>query len=207
MKTSYITIAIALASLSGCATPTTSQEWDCLAGECNIKGHSIEGLTRHNNAVKRDVKSDYAANEPVKNTTHAKSIQPLPKPVTGAQLEKQHYYLVYLVKVLQDAINKGNGEKVLGTIFDGIMYYTVSNFNSEKIFMADSGYPELAEHENHHKELSHKIKLLKKELKQGNPLVPMEVLKFLKEDIIKHIAVDDKNFDKYSNTIGVITHY
>lgn len=206
MKTSYITFAIALVSLSGCATLTTSQEWDCLAGECNIKGYSIEGLTRHNNAVTKDVESDYSANEAVKNTAQAESIQALPTPVPAVQLEKQHYYLVYLVKVLQDAINQGNGEKVLGTIFDGIMYYTVSNFTSEKMLMVDSGYPELAEHENHHRELSLKIKLLKKELKQGNPLVAMEVLKFLKEDLIIHIAVDDKNFEKYSNTIGVVNN-
>lgn len=121
-----------------------------------------------------------------------------------AQFDQEHQRLVGMVNDLFDAMQAGKGKDALGRILDGLITYTQTHFAHEEQFMAQHGFPGLAEHKAEHVALAAQVAEVQKKYKAGNTgTLSLEVLNFLKNWLLKHIQGTDKNYGPFLNAKGV----
>lgn len=57
------------------------------------------------------------------------------------QVDGEHQNLVKCLNLLDEAIKKGKGTRIMGEILSQLVEYTVIHFESEEKLMRDSEYP------------------------------------------------------------------
>ncbi|OHD60499.1 MAG: hemerythrin [Spirochaetes bacterium GWF1_49_6] len=120
-----------------------------------------------------------------------------------ADIDTQHMKLVDIINSLYDAMREGKGKTVLETILDEMADYSVVHFTYEEKILSDNGYPELGRHKFQHDDFVNKVKQFKREFASGKMLVSIEVLNFLRDWLISHIADSDKKYAVYLTEKGV----
>lgn len=120
-----------------------------------------------------------------------------------AVIDAQHRKLVGMLNELFDAINRGEGNNIVGKILDGMIHYTQTHFATEEKLFAKFGYPESAEHIREHDALRKQVLKLRSSLRAGRNLFAVQVAEFLKEWLRVHILQSDKRFAPYLLSMGV----
>jgi len=118
-------------------------------------------------------------------------------------IDEQHKKLVTLVNQLYEAMQGGKASDVLGTILGELIRYTKYHFSAEEKLMETHAYPELAAHKQEHMDLTEKVIELENKFKAGKVTISLEVGKFLKEWLLRHIQGTDKKYGPYLNSKGV----
>ena len=118
-------------------------------------------------------------------------------------VDKQHKVLINLLNKLNDAIAEGNADLILTEIFDGLSAYTVKHFAYEEELFKKYGYSGAEAHKHEHAELIKKVKNLRQKMDEGDSMVNVEVLDFLKEWLTYHILISDKAFASFLIEKGV----
>jgi hemerythrin len=116
---------------------------------------------------------------------------------TGIELiDNQHKELVNLTNELYKACLTGND--TLQTVFleamSRMVEYVKFHFSAEVEILERINFPESAEHKRQHNELIKKILETSKEHNEGKKFVPNAFVRTLKDWIVSHIAVYDKNY-------------
>jgi len=70
--------------------------------------------------------------------------------------------------------------------------------------MSTHGYPEYKAHKAEHAKLTQKAIELQKDFQQGEPVITVEVLGFLRDWIQNHILGTDKKYSQFLNSKGVV---
>ncbi len=112
-------------------------------------------------------------------------------------IDKQHQELVGMLNDLFDAMQQGQGKDAMGKILDGLISYTANHFAVEEAMFDKHGYPDTEAHKQQHKDLVAKVLDFQKEFKAGNATVSSELMLFLKEWLINHIAGSDKKYGPF----------
>lgn len=120
------------------------------------------------------------------------------------QFDDQHVKLVDMINELYDAMKGGKGHDVLGKVLNALVSYTVTHFAEEERMMALHGYPETTEHKAAHGTLVKQVMELQQKFKEGQTVLTMSVMVFLKEWLLNHIQVVDKRYGSYLNSRGVV---
>ena len=117
--------------------------------------------------------------------------------------DDQHKKLIDLVNQLHDAMKAGEGNTMLGVVLQSLLAYTGSHFSDEEKMMQTHNYPDYAKHKAVHDSLVKKVLELQQKFQEGNAMLTMSVMSFLKEWLVTHIQGEDKKYGIYFNSKGI----
>ncbi|MFK5986291.1 MAG: bacteriohemerythrin [Pseudomonadota bacterium] len=106
-------------------------------------------------------------------------------------IDAQHQKLINMINALNDALADGSSQPMLQKIFDGLAIYTVKHFAYEENLFATHGYTESVAHKVEHKALLDKVLELKEKMQEGDFMIGIELMAFLKEWLTNHILKTD----------------
>ena len=119
------------------------------------------------------------------------------------EIDDQHKMLMNMVNEMHEAMSKGKGKDVLGSILDKLIQYTKTHFSTEEGLMEQHGYPGFEEHKDKHTKMTQKVLALQQDYTQGKMQLSIEVSKFLQDWLNKHILGTDKKYGEFLNAKGV----
>ena len=118
-------------------------------------------------------------------------------------IDEQHKKLVNMINALNDALAEGKANELLAKIFDGLAVYTVKHFGYEEELFAQHGYVEAEAHKNEHEALINQVKALQDKMNEGDFMISVEVMAFLKDWLTNHIMKTDKAYAPFLIDKGV----
>jgi hemerythrin len=119
------------------------------------------------------------------------------------EIDAQHKKLVELVNELHDSMKAGKGKDVVGKILKDLAEYTVYHFSTEEKLFEKYFYPDARPHVREHQDLIEQVTKLISDFEKGNGVLPMDLMDFLKNWLINHIAKSDKKFTSFFNAKGI----
>ncbi|MGE4299915.1 MAG: bacteriohemerythrin [Desulfovibrionaceae bacterium] len=118
-------------------------------------------------------------------------------------IDKQHQRLVELINDLHAAMKNRKSKETILKTFEHLKDYTVTHFGAEEKLFARFKYPQTKEHmEEHHKFVA-KVLEWEGALTSGKATVSMDIMRFLKDWLTKHIMVVDKKYAPFFIKNGV----
>jgi hemerythrin len=117
--------------------------------------------------------------------------------------DKQHIKVFDLINQLYDAMSVGKGREVLGKILGELSSYTEDHFNAEEKLFQKYAYPDAKTHMQQHAYLTQKTLELKNKFDNGQTMISVEMLNFLKDWWGTHIMKVDKMYGPFLNSKGV----
>lgn len=123
--------------------------------------------------------------------------------VNVKEIDEQHKKLVDLINKLTDAMSAGKAKQILGNILNELASYTVIHFKTEEKYFDKFKYPFTISHKKEHNDFIKKINDFKRDFESGKALLSVEIMKFLKDWLIKHIKGSDKKYSEFFNKHGL----
>jgi hemerythrin len=123
---------------------------------------------------------------------------------TGIQLiDDQHKELLKLTNELFNSCKEG--DQSAGNTFRKILHSTVDyvkyHFSAEEKIFENINYPLAAEHKRQHESFVKRVLEDAKSFEEGRHIVPINFAKFLKEWILTHIAIHDKQYADFIHNL------
>lgn len=123
--------------------------------------------------------------------------------VQVSKFDEQHKILIKLINDLHAAMKEGEGHGMLGEIFQSLADYTKNHFADEERMMETNTYSDLSRHKTAHDHLLKRVRELQNEFVEGNGIISISVLNFLKDWLITHIQGEDKKYGRFFNDRGI----
>ena len=113
-----------------------------------------------------------------------------------AAIDHQHQELVLILQQANDLQRATRERKLafLPGIIQKLIHYSEFHFLFEEELMSRHNYPAIADHQQQHAGYIRKIQEFAHELTAGNPDLNDEIILFLKQWIVDHILLEDKDF-------------
>lgn len=112
-------------------------------------------------------------------------------------IDMEHRRLVELLNELHDSMTAGKAAEHLTSILDGLVAYTADHFRHEEELFALHGFPEAESHTEEHRRLVEQVAALQGKLLRREATLTIELLRFLKNWLIKHILGADKAYGPF----------
>ena len=112
-------------------------------------------------------------------------------------VDQQHRKLCDYINDLHAAMQKNRTGQELQAIMKKLRDYTAMHFRDEEGIFATSGYPASEEHKAIHRKFVEKLNEFESQLGSGTATVSMDLLSFLKDWLIQHIAKTDPTYLPY----------
>lgn len=120
-------------------------------------------------------------------------------------IDQQHQVLFRLIDQLARAIQDEISEAELQTIFAELHKYTLTHFATEERLMAQYAYPADQDHRGNHQTLENSLEQLVERANNGEPLVSIQTMNFLRLWLYNHIDGTDRQFADFLKAKGVTT--
>jgi hemerythrin len=120
-----------------------------------------------------------------------------------ASIDDQHKKLVGMLNELHDGMTSGKGAERMGALLKGLVEYTVLHFAYEEKLFAAHDYPQSQAHTEEHQRLVARVAEFKRQFEAGETQINMQLMKFLKDWLIKHILGSDKAYSAHLVERGV----
>ncbi len=117
--------------------------------------------------------------------------------------DAQHKRLIDIINKLNDAMQTGKGNEVMGKVLSELVNYTVMHFGYEEKMMAQHKYEDSPAHKTEHEKFVQTAGELKKKFDSGNAVISVEIMNFLRDWLTGHIMKTDKKLGKALNNAGV----
>ena len=117
-------------------------------------------------------------------------------------IDFQHKKLVLLLNQLHDAVESNTQQLLVEISLDELVKYTQTHFSQEEFLMDEEEdlSPEFVDaHKKAHRNFVSKIENFRKRYNEGSAAVSDEIISFLKDWLINHILVTDKELVDNSN--------
>ena len=119
--------------------------------------------------------------------------------MTGLQpIDQHHQHLVDLLNKTYDAFVDRSPESDVGTVLEELIDYATYHFAKEEQMMAETGYPERADHIKEHERFAGRVSEIQHDFVKGSAPISLEVISFLKNWLINHISDTDSRFGKFA---------
>ena len=119
-------------------------------------------------------------------------------------LDDDHKKLVDMINELLDGILKNRRHEALNKVLDNLIQYTRLHFAREESLFARTSYPAAAEHIQQHRALIQQVADLQARLKEGDTsLLSLDLMKFLKDWLTRHIMNEDKQYSSHLKAYGI----
>ena len=119
------------------------------------------------------------------------------------EFNDQHKQLCLLINELFEAMHKGKGREVIGSVLSGLADYTVYHFAAEEKGFDELGYAEAPAHKAEHADFVRRVEELRKKHEAGSFVVTADTLAFIKDWISNHIMKTDKAYEEFFHSKGV----
>jgi hemerythrin-like metal-binding protein len=120
------------------------------------------------------------------------------------QFDSQHQRLFGALNDLHSAMKEGKGREEIGTILDELESYTETHFSDEEDFMQDCSYSSHCQtcfrsHQSAHEEFAEEVASFRQRYDDGEVMLTMDVIDFLKDWLTSHIAGSelDQDYGQY----------
>jgi len=123
--------------------------------------------------------------------------------VSIPSIDAQHQILINMINALDDALASGEASEVIVRIFKGLIIYTDKHFSFEENLFSQHGYGDGAAHKAKHDALRKQVMDLKAKMDEGNFMIGVELMVFLKDWLTNHIQKTDKEYVAYLTQQGV----
>lgn len=118
-------------------------------------------------------------------------------------IDDQHKRLVEVLnKVYESFIDQTIGKK-LDEIINELIDYTKYHFKTEEELFEKSEYPDAEEHIKEHRGFVEKIEDFKAKLDEGKTSLTFQLMNFLRNWLLNHIAVSDQAYAGYFRVKGI----
>ena len=102
-----------------------------------------------------------------------------------------------------DALAGGEASEVIATIFNGLIVYTDKHFTFEENLFSTYGFGDGDAHKAKHDALRKQVLELKAKMDDGNFMIGVELMAFLKDWLSNHIQKTDKEYVAHLTQNGV----
>ena len=111
---------------------------------------------------------------------------------TGIEtVDEQHKALIELYNELDEAVWKGQAHRQMEANLARLFKYTKQHFKSEEAMLAESGYPQLEQHQLEHQRLTDQLRQFVLRYKRSKERFSAEMLEFVRLWITSHIKESD----------------
>ena len=114
--------------------------------------------------------------------------------VSIGEIDHQHMKLVQLINDLHDAMGTGKANAVLTNLIRELVSYTKTHFATEEKYFDRYGYSDASAHKLEHAVFVKKISEFRDEFEHGRLGLSLEIMKFLKDWLLKHIKGTDMKY-------------
>lgn len=118
-------------------------------------------------------------------------------------IDKHHRQLVGLLNRSYDALRVNDAQRI-SLVLKELYDYTTYHFSTEEEMMLQYGFPSHAAHEQEHSRFSGHVNELQTKLTIGEALYNIQIVVFLKEWLLNHILVSDRELAVYLAAKGVV---
>jgi hemerythrin len=119
------------------------------------------------------------------------------------ELGSHHEVLADLISELQTEIKQRHGGQAVGAIVDKLEDYSRVHFAVEESLMRMLRYPDYAEHKAEHQEFVDQMSVYRNTLSLGKQSITLELTRFLRNWLVTHISVRDKESVQFFLACGV----
>ncbi len=110
------------------------------------------------------------------------------------EIDAQHKKLVDLINELYTAVQENDTKEALQKILQGLSDYAKVHFATEEKYFHEFGYPEAEIHERQHADFVAKVADFRDKFEKGESKLPMEIMAFLRQWLVKHIQRSDSRY-------------
>jgi hemerythrin-like metal-binding protein len=120
-----------------------------------------------------------------------------------ALIDGQHKELIRMTNELALGCRKGGiaAEAYFMKTIQGAVNYIKTHFYTEEVIMNRLGYPELEAHKKEHEDFVHQVLRNVREFEEKKNLVPLELVKYLQNWVLVHIARSDKKYGDFIDSL------
>ncbi|WP_291329822.1 bacteriohemerythrin [Desulfovibrio sp. UCD-KL4C] len=118
------------------------------------------------------------------------------------ELDQHHKDLIILVDKFSVAIESGEKDMIIQKVADELFAYTQKHFKYEEELFDKHGYSDSQHHKKLHKNFIAEVVSFKNEVEEGNGRTAHDLIRFLKDWVIKHILVVDAKYKDYMKENG-----
>jgi hemerythrin len=119
------------------------------------------------------------------------------------EIDRQHLKLVQIINDLNEAMLKGKANDVLAKLLRELVSYTKTHFSNEEGYLDRYGYPDIKAHKLQHSSFVEKISAFSDDFENGRMGVSIEIMKFLKDWLLKHIKGTDMRYVPFLTEKGM----
>lgn len=123
--------------------------------------------------------------------------------VNVKEIDAQHNKIIDYINELHSAMSGGKGKEILGDILEKLAGYTVEHFSTEEKYFDKYKYVLSVTHKLEHNKFVQKVVEFKKGYIEGNLILSVELMEFLKNWLCEHILGSDKLYTKCFNENGL----
>lgn len=117
--------------------------------------------------------------------------------------DREHQKLFQIINALQDAMGAGKGRDFIKRIVQELNSYSKYHFTTEEMLLALANYPLLSAHRTEHQAFIDAVTKFEKSLADGNSLISVEVMDFLRNWLSSHILKTDRQYSDHLNRSGI----
>lgn len=109
------------------------------------------------------------------------------------EIDAQHKVLIDLINQVWVAVIKKPDREEAIRILVELEKYTITHFTAEEVFMRGMAYAAFKDHKDEHEKFVARVAQEKSKILAGQAIT-LEILQFLKDWLINHILVSDKEY-------------
>lgn len=114
-------------------------------------------------------------------------------------IDIQHQRMFELANVFYRGLYDGADQAVLIEKLKELIDYSITHFETEEELLIKANHPDLINHAKEHKQFIEELTALNARILAGDMVISVEVINFLRNSIINHIFVSDKEMAKHFN--------
>ncbi|SDK90499.1 hemerythrin [Maridesulfovibrio ferrireducens] len=118
-------------------------------------------------------------------------------------IDEHHMVLINMINDLYQAMRQRKTGSKVTDIVDKLLEYTKYHFGYEEKIFDKYRYPDSASHKKLHRSFENKIEEFGNSLASGKATVSNEVIRFLKDWLVKHIMIVDHKYSEFMNDHGI----
>ena len=123
--------------------------------------------------------------------------------VSVLRFDSEHKKLFALLNELNDAMAEGRGRFAVVRILQELADYARRHFTGEESAMRRAKFSGLEAHIAEHREFAAAIEKFYAEYTEGGGTIPIDVLYFLRDWLLKHILQTDRRYGEALNRAGI----
>lgn len=110
------------------------------------------------------------------------------------EIDNQHKRLIDYINLLEASTRDADPQKLVTSIFKGLMVYTIDHFTTEEDYFRKFNYEKMEEHMQEHKELIRELNEYFTRFETEKDFDADRFMSFLRDWLIDHIMGSDKDY-------------